>query len=208
MKRLAVSSAVLAAISLVMLAVSPRDGNAQATTIDTGSFYFCSASFESGICDTTVTAGSTVTWQVSGGVHNVTECDATFATCPPAGGFDSGQLSSGGTFAQTFNAPGTISYYCAFHPDQMRGRILVQAQATATTVPTVTSSPSAQTPPVVTAGPTTVSGPAQIPASGGQTGDSLPWLALAIGVTLVAIGGAAGCWALGTVRSRSDGRQD
>jgi len=201
MKRLALSTAALALISLATLAVSPRDGHAQATTIDTGNFFFCSASFENSVCETTVTVGSVVTWQVSGGVHNVTECDASFATCPPPGGFDSGLLD-GDTYSQTFNSPGTTSYYCAFHPDQMRGRILVQAQPTATTAPTVTSSPRAQTPPVVTAGPTAVSGPAQIPASGGQTGDSLPWLALAIGMILVAIGGAAGGWALATARSR------
>lgn len=197
--------AALVTLAFVALTVSPRDGSAQATTIDTASDYFCAPSFENSVCETTVVVGSTVTWQVSGGVHTVTQCDASFTTCPPPAGFDSGLLNDGGTFAQTFNSAGVIPYFCAFHPDQMRGRILVQAQTTAT--PALTASPGVQTPsqPRATSVPgTTASTPAQVPASGGPPSGGFPWVAMSLGVALVGASVAAGTSALAVARRRED----
>jgi len=215
MRRPALFVAPLAALVLAVLSSSAETSSAQSTNIDVGNFYFCAASFESSVCDTTVTAGSTVTWQVSAGSHTVTQCDASFTTCPPSGGFDSGLLNSGGTYSQTFSTPGTISYWCAFHPDQMRGRLVVQAQPTATPTPTPTAGPGSPTPsppPVPTTGsagiPGATSGPVQVPNSGGSTGGSFPWVAVAMGMTLLTLGGAAGAGALATARIRAGGREN
>src|SRR6266545_687748 len=86
------------------------------TTVNVGDFYFCDASFSGGVCDSSITAGDTVTWQwVGSAPHTVTQCDPTFTTCPTVGGFDSGIMSSG-TFSQTFNTPGSFEYRCNVHP--------------------------------------------------------------------------------------------
>jgi len=195
----------LVALGLAVLASSAATSRAQSTNIDVGNFYFCSAPFENGVCETMVTAGSTVTWQVSAGSHTVTQCDASFATCPPSGGFDSGLLSSGGTFSQTFSSPGTIPYWCAFHPTQMRGRILVQAQPTASPAPTATAGPGSATPAPATGTPRATSGPAQVPGSGGPPGDASPWIVMVLGAGLLILGAAAAAGTLATVRARPDG---
>jgi len=205
MRRSAFFVAPLAAVALAVFASSADTSSGQSTSIDAGNFYFCAASFQNSICDSTVTVGSTVTWQVSSGIHTVTQCDASFATCPPSGGFDSGLLNDGDTFAQTFNTPGTIAFYCSFHPGQMRGRILVQAP-TATPVAS-TPGPGGTPAPTTgaTAAPSTVtSGPAQVPSSGGPTGSSVPWAIVALGVTLLVLGGVAGAGTLATVRIRAE----
>ncbi len=55
----------------------------------------------------TVTAGTTVTWTNKDGVaHTVTST---------TGLFDSGSISTNGTFSHTFTAAGTFSYYCKIH---------------------------------------------------------------------------------------------
>ena len=67
------------------------------------------------VCTTTITVGDTVTWKSVLSFHTVTECDATFATCPVPGGFDSGVLDTavGETFSPTFDAVGDFAYFCA-----------------------------------------------------------------------------------------------
>jgi plastocyanin len=63
-----------------------------------------------------VSAGSTVSWENQDGApHTVTASD---------GAFDSGSLSSGGTFDFTFAEAGTYAYACAIHPS-MTGSIVV-----------------------------------------------------------------------------------
>lgn len=56
----------------------------------------------------TIMANTTVTWTNKDAVpHTVTSnSDA----------FDSGTISTNGTFSHTFTAAGTYSYYCAIHP--------------------------------------------------------------------------------------------
>ncbi len=74
----------------------------------------------------TVPVGTTVTWTNTGAApHTVTADDKSF---------DSGLLNSGGTFSMTFNTPGTIGYYCAFHGapgSGMFGKIVVTPAAAA-----------------------------------------------------------------------------
>ncbi len=48
----------LVAVTTALAGMSANDGNAQPTNIDVGNFYFCSAPFENGVCETTVASGS------------------------------------------------------------------------------------------------------------------------------------------------------
>ena len=183
--------AALAIIGLALIGFAAFSLNASAdTSIDTGSDYFCSHDFEGGNCVTNVTAGETVTWSVSSGIHTVTECaDAT--NCPLSGGFDSGALEEGESYSQTFAQAGTYYYFCSFHPSEMHGTIVVAAAATASPTPEPTA-----TTPDQTAAPQT-SAPAQ-PSQGLYTGGppadggmgTLTLLLGALGALMVA--GAAG----------------
>jgi plastocyanin len=192
---------------------SHHDAVAANVAVDMGNLYFCSASFQNAVCDTSITQGDSVTWENLGGLHTVTECDSTFSTCPPAGGgFDSGTVAVGGTFAQTFDTAGTFPYYCVFHPTQMRGRILVQAVETAAPTPApATSEPVGTTAPqatsaanqataapgatiVATTAPGTGGGSGDLPVVGGPPEDTKPDPALYIllvGLGLSAGGGSA-----------------
>ena len=70
-----------------------------------------------------VAAGTTITWQWnSGGVdHNV-----TFADGPTSG------TKSSGSYARTFDTPGTYPYVCTIHQGQgMTGTVTVTAASTA-----------------------------------------------------------------------------
>jgi plastocyanin len=194
---------LLAAIATGLAGAAEGPAHAQSATVNVGSFYFCNISFQGGVCDTTIGEGSTVTWSVVDGAHTVTECNDAFTTCPPAGGFNSGSLSGGGTFSHTFNDPGTFEYWCSFHPDPMKGRIVVQAAQPATPTPAPTATIAAGT---ATPGPqqTAVNfqaqtpTPAGVPATGGHDGVGWAWpwapvllavglLTLAAGVTVVAL---------------------
>jgi len=65
----------------------------------------------------TVKAGSTVRWtNQDSTAHTITSDD---------GKFNSGNLSTGGTFEFTFAAPGTYVYHCGIHP-MMKATIVVQ----------------------------------------------------------------------------------
>jgi len=196
---------VLAFLPLVLAAVafwnSGSDAGAQPnTTVNVGDFYFCDASFSGGVCDSNITAGDTVMWQwVGSASHTVTQCDSTFTTCPPVGGFDSGTMTSG-TFSQTFNTPGSFEYRCNVHTTLMRGRINVAAQqATPTTTagPTAsagaTPSPAQASAPGHTTSPAPIVSavPAAVPQTGGPTADGgTPWvLPLAASSVAVIMGG-------------------
>lgn len=111
--------------------------------IHVGDFYFCDPTFQGGICDRTFPVGTEVAWEVFGSTHTITECDDTFTTCPPSGGFDLGIVSNGDSRFRVFNDVGVYEYRCNFHPSVMRGRVIVQAQTTATATP---GAPSAPTP--------------------------------------------------------------
>ena len=66
----------------------------------------------------TVTKGTTVTWaNKDSAPHTVTTTNAPVA-------FDSGRMSKGEQFSQTFDTAGTYEYYCSIHPN-MRGKVIV-----------------------------------------------------------------------------------
>ncbi len=74
----------------------------------------------------TVTAGTTVRWRNAGvAIHTVTAGD---------GSFDSGFVDAGETYARTFDAPRTIDYICALHP-QMIGTLVVVAAGEQAPIP-------------------------------------------------------------------------
>jgi plastocyanin len=182
----------LAAIGIAVLGVAAfsiaSGGSAQAATtqVDVGNLYFCVAADSGHVCETDITAGDTITWNVSAGTHRVVQCtDSSFTACPPAGGFDGGNFSTGQTFSHTFATAGTFFYHCSIHPTEMMGKVVVAAAVTASPSPTPTFIPSGTTRPTATpaAAPQT-GGP---PASGGA--DLWAYALLALGMTL--LGGSA-----------------
>lgn len=71
----------------------------------------------------TVPVGSTVTWTNMDGIsHTVTSGSPK----SPDGKFDSGALTTNGTYSYTFTTKGTYNYYCRFHPSTMTGTVTVQ----------------------------------------------------------------------------------
>jgi plastocyanin len=70
----------------------------------------------------TVPTGTTVAWTNEDSVpHTVTSTD---------GAFDSGIFDPGGSFAFTFNEPGSFAYVCQLHP-QMQGTVTAEGEAVA-----------------------------------------------------------------------------
>jgi len=189
------ASVAIALAAVFSFLFANEEARGQTTVnVEVGSNYFCSSS-NIGVCETNVTAGDTVTWQWVSGTHTVTQCDATFSTCPPAVGFNSGNLGSGATFSQAFNSPGSFEYHCNLHPS-MQGRINVAA-AQATPTASAGQTAPAQTGPTASAGPaaTRTAAPAVIPGTGGaQTDGGSSWsliLAISGGVLLIASAGAS-----------------
>ncbi len=173
--------------SLFSLA-SAGPASAAATEVEVGNFYFCDEADQGGVCETDVSAGDTITWSVESGTHRVVQCaDDTFATCPPTGGFDGGNFSSGDTFSQTFTAPGTYYYKCQIHPSEMRGEIVVAAAATNSPSPAPTGASSGTASPTATAGSVPQTGGA--PGNGGS--DVWAYALLAAGMALLAGSGLA-----------------
>ncbi len=114
-----VTAAMVVALSAAGLAagrpstaMAAQDGGAAVGIVD---FAFEPAALE-------VAAGTTVTWTNQGAApHTVTATD---------GAFDSGRLEPGASFSQSFDTPGTFSYFCAIHPS-MTGTITVTEAAAA-----------------------------------------------------------------------------
>jgi len=208
---LAASAALIAVVgSAVLILDKGPVADAQTTTnVSIGDNWFCNASFDNGSCDTNVTAGDTVVWTNNGSaVHTVQECDDTFTTCPPPGGFDSGganPLTNGDTFSHTFDVAGNFEYRCSFHPTQMRGRVTVlAAQQTPTPAPTLTPGTPPTTAPAGagTATPTPSGLPAAAPATGGTPSEGIAawvWLVAAIGGAIVVASAVTG---VGLLRRR------
>lgn len=76
--------------------------------------------------DLALAAGDTVVWTFSGEPHTVT----SGTPGAPDGRFDSGIIRAGGSYAHRFDAPGSYPYFCAIHPEDMVGAIVVMAAAT------------------------------------------------------------------------------
>jgi len=88
--------------------IIPEPGTAAASIVD---FAFDPAAVQ-------IATGTTVTWANRGQApHTVTATD---------GSFDSGMIAARGTYARTFDTPGTFAFACTFHPD-MTGTVVVSA---------------------------------------------------------------------------------
>jgi hypothetical protein len=153
--------------------VAVGDTRAATVTVPAGNNWFCDASYDGGVCETTIGVGDTVTWEIVAGIHTVTECDDTFTSCPPmGGGFGSAILSSGQMFSHTFTEADTVEYLCTLHPQQMRGRIIVQEPSPTPGTPTSTPAPP-PTPSPTPGAPqssTPTEPPSSLPLTGGQSG--------------------------------------
>ena len=69
------------------------------------------------LADLTIAKGTTVTWTDTGQrSHTVTSADGTFGS--------DGALTSGKTYAHTFDSAGTFAYKCTIHSD-MQGTVTV-----------------------------------------------------------------------------------
>jgi plastocyanin len=104
-------SGAVAAAAESAAATDDAAATADATMVDIKDFAYDPAAIE-------IPVGSTVTWTNSDTVpHTVTAFDRA--------ALQSGTLDGGATFSQTFEAPGTIDYFCEFHAD-MKGSLVIQ----------------------------------------------------------------------------------
>ena len=176
----------LAALGIAVLGVaafsiaSGGSAHAATTQVNVGNYYFCVAADSGSVCETDITAGDAITWSVEEGTHHVVQCtDSSFTACPPAGGFDGGNFSTGQTFSHTFATAGTFFYHCSIHPGEMMGKVVVAAAATASP----TAAPTAAT----TVAPTATA--AKVPSTGGPPASSgadlWAYALLALGMTLL-----------------------
>ncbi len=100
---------------------SASTGRADATAgTDTTSVKVALFRFQPGTLE--VKAGTSVTWRNDDAIlHTVT------AGTPgaPSGEFDEELSDKGATASVTFDKPGTFAYFCARHPEAMRGTVTV-----------------------------------------------------------------------------------
>jgi len=96
-------------------------GSAVATSaaVQLGNFFFTSSrNGTSNPAVDTIAAGGTVTWTWAGGSHGVE------STGSPS--FTNSTVKTSGTYAFTFNTPGTYTYDCLVHGALMTGRVVVR----------------------------------------------------------------------------------
>jgi plastocyanin len=142
-RRLVSGMALLSAILLAGIALGGwRDAAAANQSVSIDGFAFLPGTVS-------VAVGETVTWR------NDQPNTPHTVSSDTAGVFDSGSLSTGSTFAQTFSAAGNFAYHCNIHPG-MSGLVVVTGAA-ATTAATATSVPPTATtvPPTATTVPPT-----------------------------------------------------
>jgi plastocyanin len=186
----------LAALGIAVLGVgafsiaSGGPARAATTQVNVGNYYICVAADSGQVCETDITVGDTITWSVESGTHHLVQCnDSNFTACPPSGGFDGGNFSTGQTFSNAFAAAGTFFYHCSIHPGEMMGKVVVTAAVTAS--PTV--APTAAATAVPTAAPTVTA--ARVPSTGGLPAaggtDLWEFALLALGMTLLGGSGLA-----------------
>lgn len=66
----------------------------------------------------TIQVGTTVTWENTASTSHTSNSDEAL--------WGSGTLNQGDEFSFTFEEAGTFSYFCTFHPDAMKGTIVVE----------------------------------------------------------------------------------
>ncbi len=183
------------------LVALPSGGSASAQlarNVSVGDLWFCDASFQGGVCETTISAGDTISWDFSGAAlpHTTTACGADCDSPTDTPGWDSGIINDGSSFQFTFDEPGSYLYRCTVHPTIMRGQIVVEAAAEPEpTEPADDEPEDGATPDVVevTGAPATGQGPGTTSSSG--------WLLVA-GLAAVASVGL-GATAYGLARRRA-----
>jgi plastocyanin len=107
-----------------------------ATAQSTVNVGISSYAFSSSTVTVVIGVNNTVTWTNHDPVAHTVTADG--------GSFDSGTISSGGTFSHTFTAAGAYSYHCSIHT-YMKGTVIVLSGAsssTTTSAPSTTSSSS------------------------------------------------------------------
>lgn len=160
----------------VMLALSTAPAAAATVTVAAGDFWFCSPSFQAGICTTTVQEGDTVVWNFAGSAepHTTTECGASCDSPTGSPLWESGFIEPpGATFSYTFDTPGAYLYVCRVHPFDMRGQIVVEAAPDAE--PT-DEGDNGSTPPAPTVSAPGGAGGLPVAGDGPQPGAQPGWL--------------------------------
>ena len=188
--RLALLFAFIGALS----AIPATPAVAQETTaIAVGDFWFCSSSFENGVCKTTITVGDTVVWNFGGSAapHTTTECGASCDSPTGSPVWDSGIINDGTTFQSSFDQPGTYLYFCEIHPLLMRGRIVVQAAPTPPSEGPTATQPPGGAEATATPGATEMSGAPDTGVGPQQDAAESRWVLAALaamGIALVGLG--------------------
>jgi len=128
--RIAIAAAFLLTVAFV---TQQSTAFAATTTVGVGDFFFCDATFENGVCETTISAGDTVVWDFDGATqpHTTTECGADCDAPTDTPLWDSWLIVDGSTFQYTFDEPGIYLYCCQVHPFLQRGTIIVQGEGDA-----------------------------------------------------------------------------
>jgi plastocyanin len=85
----------------------------------------------------TASVGDVVRWTFAGDPHTVT----SGAPGAPDGRFDSGIKNPGESYQITLTTAGTFRYFCAIHPEQMFGTLVVSGGSEATPKPTAKPTP-------------------------------------------------------------------
>ena len=150
--------AAITAAGLLWLLAGPGlwPAAAQETVVvDVGDIWFCDQSQSGEECETTISAGDTVSWDFTPSTvfpHTVTECGESCKSPVPKeeAVWDSGLIPAGSTgedakFTYLFDTPGTYLYYCQVHGTGQVGRIVVLGDAEITitaTAPFVTDTPT------------------------------------------------------------------
>jgi plastocyanin len=101
----------------------------------------------------TASVGDVVRWTFAGDPHTVT----SGAPGAPDGRFDSGIKNPGESYQLTLDNVGTFRYFCAIHPEQMFGTLVVSGGSNATPKPTARPTPKPTAKP--TARPTAIPTP-------------------------------------------------
>ena len=131
MSKLVRLTVLLALVSVLAITSSAQAQPVQQVRVPVGDLWFCNDSFQGGVCETTINAGDSISWDFGGASlpHTTTECGASCDDPTDAPAWDSGTITDGSTFQFTFNEPGTYLYLCRIHPAVMRGRIIVEERA-------------------------------------------------------------------------------
>jgi plastocyanin len=164
----------LAALSLVALVLFAPTAGAQGKTMTVSIKNFA---FDPP--NTTVSAGTTVTWVNDDQVpHTATAND---------GAFDSGTLQPGQSYSFAFDKPGTYAYHCNIHPD-MTGTITVSGASASASASSSGSAMATSPTSSAISSPTASASTQQLPSSGGSSLELVAGLALvAFAIALVLV---------------------